>query len=165
MSRFRPRSPPLPGAVPSRGVPRGIEAPIRSTSICAKRSIKASNCEERLAIALNYSVTGLQIKWYGTRRSESMVVLVCGGRAFNDRELLFGVRDDLHRKMHLSEIIHGGAAVADALAGHWAREQGIYARVFKADWEKYGNNAGPIRNARMLENGRPALVVAFPGDR
>jgi hypothetical protein len=49
-----------------------------------------------LAIALNYSVTGLQIKWYGTRRSESMVVLVCGGRAFNDRELLFGVLDDLH---------------------------------------------------------------------
>ena len=94
-----------------------------------------------------------------------MVVLVCGGRAFNDRELLFGVLDDLHRKMRLSEIIHGGAAGAEALAGRWAREHGIYARVFKADWEKYGNNAGPIRNALMLENGRPALVVAFPENR
>ena len=94
-----------------------------------------------------------------------MIVLVCGGRTFNDRELLFGALDDLHRKMRLTEIIHGDTGGADALAGRWARGRGIYERVFKADWEKYGKSAGVIRNDRMLQNGRPALVVAFPGDR
>src|ERR1700716_4014350 len=54
MSRFRPPLPPRGGAVP-----RGIEALMRSTSICAKRSTKASNCEESLAIGLDHSVTGL----------------------------------------------------------------------------------------------------------
>ncbi len=55
-----------------------------------------------------------------------MVVLVCGAREFNDCELLFGVLDDLHRKTRLTEIIHGGAAGADALAGRLAPERGIY---------------------------------------
>jgi hypothetical protein len=32
-----------------------------------------------------------------------------------------------------------------------------------ADWEKLGRSAGPIRNQAMLDEGRPDLVVAFPG--
>lgn len=32
-----------------------------------------------------------------------------------------------------------------------------------ADWEDLGRKAGPIRNQRMLDDGRPELVVAFPG--
>lgn len=32
---------------------------------------------------------------------------------------------------------------------------------FPANWDKYGKKAGPIRNAQMLEEGRPNLVLAF----
>jgi hypothetical protein len=32
-----------------------------------------------------------------------------------------------------------------------------------AEWERLGRKAGPIRNQRMLEEGKPDLVVAFPG--
>jgi hypothetical protein len=62
-------------------------------------------------------------------------------------------------------IIHGAAKGADTLAGRWAKEFNIPVLVFPADWKKYGRRAGPIRNAQMLSEGKPNLVVAFPGGR
>jgi hypothetical protein len=32
-----------------------------------------------------------------------------------------------------------------------------------ADWKRFGRAAGPMRNERMLKEGRPDLVIAFPG--
>jgi hypothetical protein len=32
-----------------------------------------------------------------------------------------------------------------------------------ANWGRYGPAAGPIRNTQMLIEGRPELVVFFPG--
>jgi hypothetical protein len=32
-----------------------------------------------------------------------------------------------------------------------------------ADWGQYGAPAGPIRNKTMLTQGRPDVVLAFPG--
>lgn len=53
---------------------------------------------------------------------------------------------------------------ADTLAGDWAHGFLIPVRSFPADWEeRHGKRAGPIRNQMMLEEGRPDLVVAFPG--
>jgi hypothetical protein len=37
--------------------------------------------------------------------------------------------------------------------------------VYVAQWKKHGRAAGPIRNQRMLDEGKPDLVVAFPGGR
>ena len=34
---------------------------------------------------------------------------------------------------------------------------------YPADWKKYGKSAGPLRNQRMIDEGKPDLVVAFPG--
>jgi hypothetical protein len=91
-----------------------------------------------------------------------MRVLVCGGRAFDDWELLAGVLDSLE-PMQASVIIHGAAPGADTLAGQWAELRRVPVEAFPADWEKHGRAAGPIRNARMLAEGKPDLVVAFPG--
>lgn len=38
-------------------------------------------------------------------------------------------------------------------------------RVFKADWDKHGKAAGPIRNQQMLDEGKPDLVLAFAGGK
>lgn len=92
-----------------------------------------------------------------------MKVLVCGGRDFRDWALLRKVLDDLHETSPITEIIEGGARGADALAGKWAKERNIPLRVFPANWDKYGGDAGPIRNLQMLEEGKPDFVVAFPG--
>ena len=92
-----------------------------------------------------------------------MRVLVCGGRDFTDRALLEEVLDRLHRAQVLTALIEGDARGADRMAGAWAEAQGIAHEVFKADWDGLGAKAGPIRNRQMLEEGRPDLVVAFPG--
>lgn len=92
-----------------------------------------------------------------------MRVLVCGGRGFADREKLFAVLDGVHRRKGISLIIHGGANGADAFAGEWATERGVALKVFTAGWEQSGRAAGPIRNRRMLEDGKPEFVVATAG--
>lgn len=90
-------------------------------------------------------------------------MLVCGGRGFNDRRAVFGELDRVTRNMDLELVISGGAAGADTLAAEWAEANGVPLRVFPADWPRHGRAAGPIRNQRMLDEGRPDLVLAFPG--
>jgi UDP-N-acetylmuramoylalanine-D-glutamate ligase len=41
----------------------------------------------------------------------------------------------------------------------------IPVETYEADWDTHGKAAGPIRNKRMLDEGKPDLVVAFPGGR
>lgn len=83
------------------------------------------------------------------------------------------------------QIIHGGAKGADALAGAWAQDSRGLPKpiVFEALWDdvdrpgavvkvrksgpnkgtKFDAAAGPRRNQRMVDEGKPDLVVAFPG--
>jgi hypothetical protein len=92
-------------------------------------------------------------------------VLVCGGRNFSHRAELFAELDRLHGEYGFTIVIAGGARGADAFAVEWAQARGIATQVFAAEWGTFGRigRAGPLRNARMLVEGRPDLVVAFPG--
>lgn len=92
-----------------------------------------------------------------------MRVLVCGGRDFDDQALLDATLDRLHQVHVFTVLIEGNARGADRMAGAWAEAQGIAHEIFSADWETLGAKAGPIRNQQMLDEGRPDLVVAFPG--
>jgi SLOG family YspA-like protein len=62
-------------------------------------------------------------------------------------------------------IITGGASGVDSTATDWAAVNWCQFKEYKADWKKHGRAAGPIRNQRMLDEGKPDLVVAFPGGR
>jgi hypothetical protein len=94
-----------------------------------------------------------------------MRVLVCGGRDYVNRKVLFDVLDTIHKTCNIETIIQGGASGADTLAAIWAHERGVAEICFRADWAKYGRAAGMIRNKEMLEAGEPDKVVAFPGGR
>jgi len=91
------------------------------------------------------------------------VVLVCGGRAFTDADTVDRWLSML--KTRPSLIVHGGAGGVDTLAHLWAKENGIDVRPYPADWSKLGPKAGPVRNQRMLDEGKPNLVLAFEGGR
>lgn len=97
-----------------------------------------------------------------------MRVLVCGGRDYNDWNRVVNVLSE-YFPWELPEgdylIIEGGALGADALARQFAEDYGIPFREFKADWNSFGRAAGPIRNTQMLVEGKPDLVIAFPGGR
>lgn len=112
-------------------------------------------------------------------------VLVCGGRNFGtvpantpnwrleearakakrERDFLWNWLDQHHRKSPIEVLIHGDARGADRAARDWAISRGIdMVLSFPADWRRYPRGAaGPIRNKQMLVEGRPDLVVAFPG--
>lgn len=94
-----------------------------------------------------------------------MRVLVCGGRDYRDKDHAFLTLDKLHAEQGITHIIQGGANGADYLAVRWSEERGLPSRQFAADWNAYGPAAGPIRNARMIAEGKPDLVLAFPGGR
>jgi len=92
-----------------------------------------------------------------------MRILVCGGRDFTDKKAVWSYLDAFHKTNHLTTVITGGARGADSLAEQWARHNAVPSYVFCADWNRYGKPAGSIRNQRMLDEGKPDLVVAFPG--
>lgn len=94
-----------------------------------------------------------------------MRVLVCGGRDFKDWEKLKDTLNQIDQDPGISLIIHGGARGADELADRWAMESGSAIKVFYAQWDLRGRFAGMIRNQQMLKEGKPDLVVAFPGGR
>lgn len=102
-----------------------------------------------------------------------MRVLICGGRDL-DPTLVWNwleahateeCADALGRAQHvlISHVIQGGATGADSGAADWARASEIPVTSFPADWDRYGRQAGPLRNTQMLAEGRPDAVIAFPG--
>lgn len=90
-------------------------------------------------------------------------ILVCGGRDYQDWKRVYKALDHLQAKRGISCIIHGAAPGADTLAAQWAKERGVIVEPWAADWKRWGNAAGPKRNAEMIREGRPDAVVAFPG--
>lgn len=94
-----------------------------------------------------------------------MKVLVCGGRDYGDTGFVYSTLDNLHLMDGITQVISGGASGADELAHQWALARGVPSRQFFANWNELGASAGPIRNLDMLNEGKPDLVIAFPGGR
>lgn len=90
-----------------------------------------------------------------------MRILVCGGRDFANMELVEKTLFD-YAGMD-TVIIQGEARGADNYAKMWAYDHDIPVESYPANWDKYGKRAGFIRNAQMLKEGKPDLVIAFPG--
>jgi hypothetical protein len=94
-----------------------------------------------------------------------MRILVCGGRNYSNRTLVFETLDRLAKEFDNIELCHGGARGADSLANEWALTRNSSCTVFKADWDTYGRAAGSLRNQKMLDEFKPAYIIAFPGGR
>ena len=88
-----------------------------------------------------------------------MRVLICGDRNWKD---YFFIRKVLSARLKPTDlVIEGGARGADTLARTAALSLKIEVMEFPAEWAKYGKAAGPIRNKKMLDVGRPDQVWAF----
>jgi hypothetical protein len=108
-----------------------------------------------------------------------MRVLVCGGRDYSDMACVFETLDMLAASHSVDLIIHGKATGADTWADNWAVKNNVPIFALAALWtditvepsiirtrfdgSKYNAAAGWQRNQRLLEEGKPNLVVAFPG--
>lgn len=94
-----------------------------------------------------------------------MRVVVFGGRDFTNRNMAFKALDRIDALHGITTVIDGVARGADTLGHDWACWRGKETVRFPAQWAKYGNSAGPIRNRQMIEEGLPTMGVAFPGGR
>lgn len=101
-------------------------------------------------------------------------LLVCGGRDYSSADawnwLERNARDYVAERLRLynfgfSVLIHGGARGADEGAARWGASEDLKVLAFPADWKTHGRAAGPIRNRKMVVDGKPDVVIAFPGGR
>jgi hypothetical protein len=97
-----------------------------------------------------------------------MRILVCGSR-YCDVDLSDLVWNFLSEFIPNDEpctIIHGAARGVDTQAMIVADMLPNCKHLpFAADWHTHGRAAGPIRNKRMLDEGKPDVVIAFPGGK
>jgi hypothetical protein len=99
-----------------------------------------------------------------SQRPVLLKLLVCGGRAYSNRQRIFDVLDTfILRQWRPHILIEGGASGADRLAAGWAETRGIFVCRCPAPWYHRGRSAGPWRNQMILNFFRPDYVIAFPG--
>ena len=65
-------------------------------------------------------------------------------------------------KTHNIIIVSGHATGADSLGEKFANDHSLQGELHPADWDKYGREAGPIRNAEMAEVA-DALIAFWDG--
>jgi len=94
-----------------------------------------------------------------------MRVIICGSRNWKEEAVLPEYRIETYIKTlpPNAVIIHGEAPGADTVTDRIARERGHTVIGFKANWDLYGDKAGPIRNQEMLDFGVDK-VAAFHED-
>jgi predicted Rossmann-fold nucleotide-binding protein len=91
-----------------------------------------------------------------------MRVIVCGGRNYRNEAEIARRLGAFHARHGIECIIHGGYRGLDRLAARWGERNGIPTLAVLADWNRYGDAAGPIRNRAMLRE-KPDAVIAFEG--
>lgn len=99
--------------------------------------------------------------------SES-ILLVCGGRDYEESEVVFAVLDFILAQYHKlclppPIILTGGARGADRLTGKWADSRGLDRIDVPGNWIGRGKAAGFYRNGLMLRLLEPDWGLSFPG--
>lgn len=94
-----------------------------------------------------------------------MRLLISGGRHFADTAIIRKELDHIQNASPISVLIHGGLPALGVEAEHWAREHNIHVIRYPANWSLLGKHAEARRNAFMLEDSRPDIILMFPGGR
>ena len=92
-------------------------------------------------------------------------ILICGDRHWSDELAIKRVMELLKSNFGNFTLIEGEALGADKLAASIAKvDLNLPVMPFPAEWGLWGKAAGPRRNAKMLQEGKPHGVVAFHND-
>jgi len=86
-----------------------------------------------------------------------MKVVIAGSRDITDYGILLKAIKEC--PFQITEVISGRARGVDTLGEKYAEDCGLKLHLFPADWKKYRNAAGPIRNAQMADFADAVLCV------
>lgn len=90
-------------------------------------------------------------------------VIIAGSRTFTDYAAVKEHLDKIFSKRKPTSIVCGETKGADMLGRRYAEEHKIKIDSYPADWQKYGKQAGYIRNEQMAANA-DALVAFHMND-
>lgn len=93
-----------------------------------------------------------------------MKVIIAGSRDFDnfhllEKEIGSVLNSMVNIPMDQFEIVSGGARGADKLGEKFAILNNFKLKVFPADWDTYGKQAGYLRNRQMAEYAD--MLIAF----
>lgn len=89
-----------------------------------------------------------------------MKVIIAGGRNVTKMEyVLMAVKI---AKFDITEVVSGNAKGVDTLGEAYAKMNKLPIRVFPAEWDVYGKQAGPRRNL-MMGKYADALIAVWNG--
>ena len=90
-------------------------------------------------------------------------VIIAGTRDFNDYAFLKKNVDYFLQGINPNneeiEIVSGNARGADKLGERYAKEHNLPVKLFPANWDKYGKQAGYLRNQEMANYSD--VLIAF----
>lgn len=94
-----------------------------------------------------------------------MKIIIAGGRDYKFTKEDVSFLEDLffNSEYSITEVVSGGANGADREGEKFAEDCDIPLRIFTANWDKYKNAAGPIRNQKMADYADG--VILFPGGK
>lgn len=83
-----------------------------------------------------------------------MRIIIAGSRDYNNYEEAAKLIDEFIKDIDTNNpvIISGGAKGADKIGEEYAARNDLDCVVYKANWGKYGKQAGVIRNGEMAKN-------------
>lgn len=86
-----------------------------------------------------------------------MKVIIAGTRSVEDYSLVVLAVE--RSGYTITEVVSGCATGIDRLGEQWARANNVPIKEMPADWNQYGNSAGPMRNRKMAEYADACIVV------
>ena len=88
-----------------------------------------------------------------------MRCVIAGSRTISNYELIREAFTLCDWRDRITEIVSGKARGVDTLGERIAEEFGLDIKEFPADWDRYRNAAGPIRNKEMALYCDIAIIV------
>ena len=104
----------------------------------------------------------IRLQYWKTEKVK-VIIAITGGRNFKPTEEHEEWLRSQLVDLQPTRVIHGGCRGADLWAAHIAYGMGIPTKEYQANWEKWGRNAGPIRNGLMAKE--CDVCLAFPGGK
>lgn len=102
---------------------------------------------------------------------EGFRMCITGGREIDDLGYVWSYLDTMHNlpadlggRGPIAELGFGCARGVDRLAWQWAQHNGVPWRRYVADWDRFGEAAGTMRNGVMLVDFKPNLLGVYDGN-
>lgn len=89
-----------------------------------------------------------------------MRVIIAGTRTIHNKELVYAAIKN--SGFDITCVLCGGARGVDLIGKEYALEHRLPVEMYLADWNKFGNKAGPLRNMEMAKNAN-ALILVWDG--